>query len=74
MIERSSNEIFADIRKMSETADLVMLGMRPPLEDESDADYRDYYQKLLEDTKDMPPTVMVLAAEEMDHYAIFEAE
>jgi len=58
---------FYDIIRQSTTgAGLVFMGMRPPLEDETDEDYGTYYGNLMEATKDMPPLAFVLAAEAIE--------
>lgn len=61
--ERSYYDI---IRKTSENAGLVFMGMRPPHEDESHEDYSRYYANLMEATNDMPPLAFVLAAEDIE--------
>lgn len=68
------DDIFDDIRNLSRGADLVFLGMRAPNEEESDIAYSEYYKSLMDNTKGLPPTALVLAAEEMDYYAIFEED
>lgn len=68
------DDIFDDIRNLSRGADLVFLGMRAPDEDESDIVYSEYYKSLIDNTRGLPPTVLVLAAEKMDYYAIFDEE
>lgn len=74
VIVRSLDDTFENIRKLSEGADLVMLGMRAPFKDESEEEYCRYYEDILRNTNGMPPTALVLAAGEMDHYAIFESD
>ncbi|OVE75651.1 hypothetical protein BVX97_03960 [bacterium E08(2017)] len=74
VIVRSMDDIFTNIRSLSDGADLVMMGMRPAEQEESDEEYCSYYESILKNTEGMPPTVLVLAAEEMDHYAIFDAD
>ena len=70
---KESADVFQTIREYSEGADLVLLGMRPPGEDEDAHEYSLYYRHVLEQTRDLPPTALILAAEAMDFYAIFEA-
>ena len=50
----------------------MFLGMRAPAQDESAEEYREYYRNLIERTKGLPPTALILAAEKTDFYAIFE--
>ena len=50
------------LRKSSADADLVLLGMRAPADD----DYAVYYQNLITKTADLPTTAFVLAAEELE--------
>lgn len=56
------------IRRTSEGSDFVILGIKPPDEDESVSDYASYYEKLLKSSKDYPPTAFVLSAE-MIHFS-----
>lgn len=50
------------IRRFSQEADLVFMGIRPPESDESDHDYGAYYEGLIKSTEQFPPLVLVLAA------------
>ena len=61
--ERSYYDI---IRKTSENAGLVFMGMRPPLENETHEEYGRYYANLMGATNDMPPLAFVLAAEDIE--------
>lgn len=49
------------LRESSADADLILLGMRAPADD----DYAVYYQSLITKTADLPTTAFVLAAEEL---------
>ena len=71
VVVETSGDIFSCIRRNSQGADLVFLGMRAPRDDETIPDYCRYYQDLLANTEGLPPTSLILAAEEMDFYAIF---
>lgn len=51
------------IRKASANAGLVFMGMRPPGDNESTAEYGIYYESLLKATAGMPPLAFVLSAE-----------
>ncbi|MCK5850197.1 MAG: amino acid permease [Kiritimatiellae bacterium] len=69
---RKSDDIFEDIKESSRGAGLVFLGIRGPKDDETPEMYSTYYEDLLARTNDLPPAAFVLAAEEMDFYAIFD--
>ena len=64
--------VFKIIEEHSRGADLVFMGIRSPREDETPGEYRQYYANLLKRTDNLPPTALVLAAEEVDFSAIFE--
>ena len=55
------------IDRTSKGSDFVILGIKPPEEEESVKDYASYYAKLLKSSKDYPPTAFVLSAE-MVHF------
>lgn len=74
VIAGSGDDIFENIRRLSEGADLVFMGMRKPGAEESDEDYCTYYRELISKTNGLPHVALVLAAEEMNHYSIFQAE
>lgn len=64
-------EFYADkIRDCSSQAGLVILGMRPPEENEDHSDYSRYIQKLLARTTGYPKTLFVLSGEEISFEAI----
>lgn len=67
-----TDEVYAMIKKSSQGAHLVFLGLRPPDEDEAVESYRQYYQDLLTKTEGLPTMAMVLAAEKIDFDAIFQ--
>lgn len=64
-------DYMTSIRKSSAGYDLVIMGMKSPEEDESTEDYAKYYAKLLKDTEGLPPTLLVLAAEDIKFSDIF---
>ena len=64
-------DIFETIRESSQGADLVLLGIRPPLVGEGTDEYGGYYQNLLVRTSGFPPTALVLACEDVDFSRIF---
>jgi hypothetical protein len=71
---RDGGGVFDTIRASSRGAGLVLLGMPSPepREDVPATDYATVYRKLLQDTEGMPPTALVLAAQEVDFGRIFE--
>ncbi|MCC5849105.1 MAG: hypothetical protein JJU29_13545 [Verrucomicrobia bacterium] len=56
---------FEVIHASSTDASMVMLGMKHPDPEESEADYLNYYRNVIRATEGLP-VVMVLSAEEMD--------
>ncbi len=72
VIMRRSDGIFPTIRAESQGADIVFLGIRAPVPDERPEDYAKYYETLLANTDNLPPTALVLATETIDFSAIFE--
>ena len=72
VLVKSSGDVFDSIRTYSSGADLVLLGMRPPSEDETSESYRSYYKELVAKTQGLPPTAIVLAAESIDFFGIFK--
>ncbi len=63
---------FEIIKKRSEVADIVFIGMRPPEEDESVEEYSEYYSGLQKKTEGMSSLVKVLASEDIDFQRIFK--
>lgn len=72
LLPTPQSDIFETILRSSCDAQLVFLGIRRPLEEESLEDYSRYYADLLERTRDLPPTALVLANERIDFTRIFE--
>jgi len=68
---RDEDIIGTTIRRFSQDADLVFLGMRPPEPEESAEDYADYYEGLMKRTENFPPLAFVLAAEGIKFSDIF---
>jgi len=71
VVVAESGSAFDAIRAESAGAGLVFLGIRPVEEGEPVDRYTTYYEGLLRNTEDMPPTALVLASEAIDFYAIF---
>jgi len=65
-------DVFETIRQNSQGADLVLLGLRDPGEQETVEAYSQYYRGLLANTHGLPPTALVLAAESIDFFGIFQ--
>lgn len=65
---------FETIRSLSIGASLVFLGMRAPEETDTVEAYSRYYEELLTRTEGLPPTVMVMAAEDIEFHRIFESD
>ena len=59
------------IRNSSLDADLVIMGMRPP-EEETIEERKEYFDRIMQMTAGFPPTLFVMAAQELDFAAIFE--
>jgi solute carrier family 12 (sodium/potassium/chloride transporter), member 2 len=71
VVVAESGSAFDAIRSESAGAGLVLLGIRPVEEGEPVERYKTYYEGLLRNTEDMPPTALVQASEQIDFYAIF---
>jgi len=65
-------DVFDSIKEHSRGADLVLLGMRAPDEDEETDKYSQYYSQMLERMHGLPPTAFVLASESIDFFGIFQ--
>lgn len=64
-------DYMSTIRNASTNYDLVIIGMKPPEDQEKTEDYARYYANLLKETKGLPPTLLVLAAEDIKFSEIF---
>jgi amino acid transporter len=73
-ILREGRDVYDIIRTSSEGADLVFLGLRPPGEEEPAVEYSAYYERLLVETRDLPPTALLMAAEQVDFWRIFDSD
>ncbi len=71
VIVSTDTDVYDTIRKNSEGANLVFLGIRPPNEGESPEEYSKYYEGMLQATQDMPPIIQTLNAEEVEFQRIF---
>lgn len=62
---------FSQIRKYSQDAGIVLMGIQPPSEGKSVTDYADYYTELLVNTREFPQMVFLLKGENIDFSDIF---
>jgi len=65
------NSVFQNIRERSGDTDLLVLGLRPPEDEESDQGYADYYAGVMRDTEGFPCTLLCLPGEALDFRQIF---
>ncbi|OVE82399.1 hypothetical protein BVY04_01075 [bacterium M21] len=72
VIVNSGGNIYDTIRKSSEGANLVFMGLRPPAEEETAEEYSKYYEDMLEHTHGMPPVIQTLNAEDVEFQRIFK--
>lgn len=61
-----NNDIFQTIQNHSQGKDLIFLGIRAPLSEESLEEYSHYYSNLLLKTKEFPPIAYVLSGESLE--------
>ncbi|MGA1875358.1 MAG: Na-K-Cl cotransporter [bacterium] len=72
LVDNTKEDIISTtIRRFSQGADLVFLGMRPPDPNESPQAYAEYYEKLITSTEKFPPSALVLASENIRFSDIF---
>lgn len=69
---KDTDDVFDMIRPLSAGADLVLFGMRPPLEDESNDSYATGYKILLQNTSGFPAVALVLAGQDIPFYRMYE--
>ncbi|RMD79843.1 MAG: amino acid permease [Lentisphaerae bacterium] len=60
------------IIRESQGANIVFLGIRPPLPDEDPEDYAQYYENLIKSTEGLPPTLFTLNSEDVEFRRIFQ--
>ncbi len=63
VIYDEESDFYEVLERHSSSADLIMLGMAIPGEN---FDYRQYYDRLAENTKNLPSTLFVLASQEVE--------
>jgi hypothetical protein len=68
---KETPNVYDIICPASAGADLVLFGMRPPRNEESGEAYGISYKLLMKSTADLPPTVYVLAGQEIDFARIY---
>lgn len=66
--EASSWEIMSDI---SSAADLVLIGMNPPANNENPEEFEEYYLKMVENTAKIPNSVFVISSDSLNISEIF---
>lgn len=66
--------VFEMIRYASAGADLIFLGMPPPVPDESLESYANRYKLLLQSTEGLPPTAFVLANQDIEFDRLFQEQ
>ena len=71
LIRSLEEEPFSVIRRRSEQADLIFMGMRAPQKNETVEEYALYYKNLLSKTSFFPNTIFVLASEKVNFTNIF---
>lgn len=71
VVDNWKGKLKQTICESSGDADMVFLGLRPPEELETIDAYAEYYQGILDLTEGLPPTVLTMAAEEIDFGKIF---
>jgi len=69
---QKGDNVFDNINEQSQGADLVLLGLRAPEENEELESYTKYYDQLLGNIQNLPPTALVLASESIDFFGIFQ--
>jgi hypothetical protein len=74
ILVKDARTAYEIIRASSQGASLVLMGMPPPQEGESLESDRDRYRKLLESTAGLPPSALVLAAQDIEFHRIFAAD
>lgn len=73
VIVRGDERHFDVIKRVSVASDLVLLGMRPPGEDESAEDYSVYYEDMMVNTEQLPATALLMSGEKVDFHRMFES-
>lgn len=71
VLDPQDTDIFATIASTSADADLVLMGLRPPAGDESDADYGSYCNRVAGQTGNLPILALVLAGEAIPFAQLF---
>jgi len=66
--------VFEMMRDTSSETDLVLMGIRPPGESEDLESYTSSYRRLLIHTEDLPPSALVLAAQEIEFFRLVDSE
>ncbi len=65
------SDFFSLLNEKGGQADLTFLGLKPPRSDEPSASYETYLTDLLENTREIPNIVFILAGEKIDFRQLF---
>ena len=65
------NKLKSTISNVSKDADLVLIGMRPPDDDEEPLNFENYYRRVIDLTQELPQTAIVMAAQDIDFASMF---
>jgi len=75
VIRAEAGDVFSAIRASSQEADMVLFGVRAPSDDvDTEHEYTDYYEHLIDSTNGLPLTAMVLAAEGIDYHRMLSTD
>ena len=66
-----SSDTFDTIKKCSNGADFVFIGLQPPASEETKEEYSQYLKDIMQKTQGMPPVAYVLSSEAVDFQKIF---
>ncbi len=69
---REGTDLFAEIRRLSADAEVVMMGMRPPSDYGDPVAYEDYYHSMIDQIPKVPLLLQVLAAEDLPFFDLFK--
>jgi solute carrier family 12 (sodium/potassium/chloride transporter), member 2 len=70
-IVKTDEDVFSLIEKHSRKADIVFIGLRHPEANESPEAYGAYYGDFMKKIQHLPPTAIILAAEDIEFHKIF---
>lgn len=67
-------DVFEMMRETSRDTDLVLMGIRPPEEGEDLDVYTSSYRRLVINTEGLPPSALVLAAQDIEFFRLVDPE